>query len=232
MFNQITRKTIVFLPALLGVLVLVSSLGICSTNALAIHRQYPDWVEIDRIVATVNANPVVLSEIMMEYEFGLLSTSDGEAKSIDDLIEPYINRLLILEEISEVGGFRVSKLQVQGAFRAYMTRFGGKKGFEKKAAEWGTDAAEIKRRLSRALTASLYTESRIQFFVNILPSDVEEAYAKEPERWGDGTLFALWNHIKETLQQEAFVRERDRWFASLRERYDLRMANGDNGGSR
>ena len=215
---------------MLGAIIFAASLTVFPVSALAVHVQFPDWVEIDRIVATVNANPVVLSEIMLEYEFGLLASPGGEAKTMGDLIEPYLNRLLVLEEINEVGSFRISKLQVQGAFRAYLVRFGGMKGFKKKAAEWGTDATEIRRRLSRALTASLYTESRIQFFVNILPSDVEEAYAEEPEKWGEGTLLSLWNNIKETLQQEAFVRERDRWIASLRERYHLTMIDEKSGG--
>ncbi len=218
-----TAPLVILIPVLLSVIFFFAA------PIRAVNIPFLEWTEVDRIVATINGNPVMLSDIMIEHEFGLLEPPRGEAGSIDELIEPYLNRLLILEEIGEVGGFSISKTQAEGAFKGYMTTFGGGSAFNNKNEEWGTDPVDIKRRLTRALTASLYTESRIRFFVNILPSDVEEAYTKEPDRWGEGSLFAVWDTIRETLQEEAFRRERDRWLASLKTRYNLHMINGNNG---
>ncbi len=176
--NDLTALLVIVIPVLLSV-ILFSAAPI-----RAVHMPFPEWTEVDRIVATINGNPVMVSDLMIEHDFGLLEHPQREANSIDDLIEPFLNRLLILEEIGEVGGFSISKTQAEGAFRGYMTTFGGSSAFKNKNDEWGTDPIDIKRRLTRALTASLYTESRIRFFVNILPSDVEEAYRKDPDRWG------------------------------------------------
>ena len=222
--NDLTALLVIVIPVLLSV-ILFSAAPI-----RAVHMPFPEWTEVDRIVATINGNPVMVSDLMIEHDFGLLEHPQREANSIDDLIEPFLNRLLILEEIGEVGGFSISKTQAEGAFRGYMMTFGGDSAFRSKTEEWGAEPVDIKRRLTRALTASLYTESRIRFFVNILPSDIEDAYRKDPDRWGEGSLFAVWNTIKETLQGEAFKRERNRWLASLKTRYNLHMINGNNGG--
>ena len=68
---------------------------------------------------------------------------------------------------------------------------------------------------------SLYTESRLQFFVNVLPSDIEKAYEEDWERWGNSTLYEAWENIRSELLQSTYYRERERWLNTLRERYDL-----------
>jgi hypothetical protein len=86
---------------------------------------------------------------------------------------------------------------------------------------WGIDEKEVYRRLERALLVSLYTESRIRFFVKVVPSDIENAYAENPQRWGDVPIFEVWESIKFELTKESFEREMNRWLDSLRERYRL-----------
>lgn len=181
-----------------------------------------DWIVVDGIVATIKEVPVLRSDVLMEEDFGLLKTSDLNGEFYG-LLESYLNRLLILKELEDIGGFRLAEGQAEGAYREYLAEYDDMTVFREKLDRWGISEREVYKRLDRALLASLYTESRIKFFVKVIPSDVEKAYEENPERWGNTGVFEAWETIKSELMEESFRREKDRWLASLRQRYDLVM---------
>ncbi|UCF88016.1 MAG: hypothetical protein JSV70_06200 [bacterium] len=171
-------------------------------------------------MAAIGETPVLETDILMEMDLGLLGSSHLGA-DFNRLLEAYLNRMLILREVEEVGGFRLTAGQAEGAYQGYLLNYESREEYELKLTTWGIDEQEVFNRLGRALLASLYTESRIQFFVNILPSDIERAYEEDPERWGDATVYEVWEAIRSELVQETYQRERDRWLQTLRDRYDL-----------
>ena len=185
---------------------------------------------LDGVIAVIEEEPVLLSDVMMEHDLGLLEPASGE-KDIKALLIPYLNRLVIIREAEEVGSFNLASGQIQGAYKGYLSRFENDWAFETKLEQWGIDEKEVIRRLVRALTVSLYTESRIQFFIGVLPSEIEETYQKDPERWGGRELFEVWNEIRESLQEQAFARERTRWLDTLWERYRVELLEVRNGGA-
>ena len=187
-----------------------------------------DWEVIDRVVAVLDGIPVLLSDVLMERELGLLE-APGAGNGLGKLLQPYLNRLMIANEVEEVGSFRLSPGQFKGAFSGFLAGFESRDDFERKLQHWGIDEGEFRRRLARALTVSLYTESRIQYFVRVLPSDVERAYAESPERWGERLIYEAWDDIRESLIEEAFVREMDKWLGTLRTRYHLEIIEEING---
>ena len=178
------------------------------------------WLLVDRIVATVDGEPVLETDIRLESDLGLLKVSGDEGWS-SALQEAYLNRLLVLKEVEELGGFRLTEGQVEGAYEGYLERYADREAYEAKLLEWGIGEEEVFFRLGRALLATLYTESRIQFFVNILPSDIERAYYNDQERWGGTSLFDAWDTIKSELLQETYRQEKDRWLDTLKDRYNL-----------
>jgi hypothetical protein len=54
-----------------------------------------------------------------------------------------------------------------------------------------------------------------------LPSDIEDAYRKDPERWGGTGLYDAWEAIRAELVQNTFAAEKQRWLDALKERYKL-----------
>jgi hypothetical protein len=178
------------------------------------------WTVVDEIVATINNVPVLRSDVQLEADFGLLEPPN-ETGNFKEMLDSYLNRLLILNEIDDIGGFRLTDGQAENAYLGYMEGFNDRTIFESKLKTWGIDEKEVYRRLERALLASLYTESRIRFFVKVVPSDIENAYAENPQRWGDVPIFEVWESIKSELTKESFEREMNRWLDSLRERYRL-----------
>ena len=178
------------------------------------------WVRVDSIVATIEGVPVLESDILIEIDLGLLESSHlGEG--FGELLNAYLNRMLILKEIQELGGFRLTAGQAEGAYQGYLLRYDDRNDYTRRIGTWGVTEEEVFDRLSKALLVSLYTESRIQFFVNILPSDIEKAYEEDRTRWGEATVYEVWDTIRSELMQKTFVEERDRWLDSLRNRYDL-----------
>ncbi len=185
-----------------------------------------DWVLIDGIAATIDGNPVLRSDVLMEKDFGLLGKVDGSS-GFAELLEPYLNRLLIMRELEDIGGFRLSEGQAEESFAKFLDGSGGRAEFEEKLSFWGATEEEIFGRFTQALLASLYTESRLKFLVKIIPSDIEKAYAEDPGRWGDSGIFEAWERIKQDLAEESLEVERERWMTSLRKRYHLIISNGE-----
>lgn len=191
-------------------------------SSLALERDLAGWRKVESIVATIGSEPVLETDILMEIDLGLLGSS-RLGNDFETLKEAYLNRLLILKEVDEVGGFRLTEGQAEGAYQGYLLQFEKMEDYRKKLRMWGINEQEVRLMLRRALLASLYTESRIQFFVNILPSDIEKTYEEERDRWGDATLYEAWESIRSYLLQSTYQMERDRWLATLRERYDLNV---------
>lgn len=183
------------------------------------------WRELDRILALVNGAPCLLSDLLLEKDFGLLQGGEG-GDDLESLSRAYLQRRLILEEIREFGGFSFSPGELSGAVTGYLSRFPVEGDFDARLARWGISRDEIVKRLEDALTASLYTESRIRFLVQVLPADVENEYRSDPARWGGKSLEEAWGEVRDAVATEAFSREVERWIASLRDRYQLTLFEG------
>jgi hypothetical protein len=199
---------------------LILFLLLCPLPSTAQGSESDGWTRVDTIVATIDGTPILKTDILMEIDLGLLESSHlGD--DISELQTAYLNRLLILREVEEVGGFRLTAGQAEGAYQGYLLRYESIGDYETKLEMWGIGEEDVHARLSRALLVSLYTESRIQFFVNVLPSDIEKAYEEDRERWGEATIYEVWESIRSELLQSTYRKERDRWLSTLRERYDL-----------
>ncbi|MCJ7500943.1 hypothetical protein MUP29_11890 [bacterium] len=213
-----------------GVTLLLPLLLLNPVLAFARGTDPGGWTRVDSIVATISGAPILETDILMEMDLGLLESSHlGDDFGL--LLEAYLNRLLILKEVEEVGGFRLTAGQAEGAYQGYLLRYESKEDYEEKLQMWGIDEEDVFGWLSRALLVSLYTESRIQFFVNILPSDIEKAYEEDQDRWGGATIYEVWESVRSELMQSTYRKERDRWLATLRTRYDLNVysLNGELG---
>lgn len=199
---------------------------LCTFSSIAQSSESAEWTRVDSIVATISGAPILETDILIEIDLGLLESSHlGDDFSV--LMEAYLNRMLILREVEAVGGFRLSAGQAEGAYQGYLLRYESIDDYEAKLQIWGIDEEKVQSRLNRALLVSLYTESRIQYFVNILPSDIEKAYEEDRERWGDATIYEVWETIRSELLLSTYRKEKDRWLSTLRHRYELTVMTSE-----
>ncbi len=182
------------------------------------------WIRVDGIVATIDGIPILRSDVLMEEDFGLLEAAVNGGKGFLGLMEPYLNRLLIMRELDDLGGFRLAEGEAEDAFAGYLAGAGGPRVLEEKMRRWGIEEGDVFGRFKEAFLASLYTESRIRFLVKVVPSDIERAYAEDPGRWGNVGLFEAWENIKSDLVGESFEMEKERWLSSLKKRYHLSIS--------
>ena len=178
------------------------------------------WNLVDGVVATIDGEPVLRSDIHMEADLGLLK-SNVTGGGFEGWRDVYLNRRLILREVEELGGYRLNSGEAEGAYRGYLGQYPDMVTYREKLQMWGVDEVEVFRRLKNALLTTLYTESRLQFLVNILPSEIEDAYRKDPQRWGGRGLYESWEAIRGDLISETFAAEKNRWLETLRKRYEL-----------
>ena len=189
----------------------------------AVHaNDIAQWSHVDGIVATIGGSPVLRSDIHLEADFGLLE-ANGSGDDFEALKEVYLNRMLILREVEELGGYRLNSGEAEGAYRGYLGQYPDKSSYIEKLHRWGVNEEEIFRRLKNALLTTLYTESRLKFLVNVLPSEIEEAYRKDPQRWGGRGLYESWETIRADLIMETFASEKGIWLGTLKERYELTL---------
>jgi hypothetical protein len=178
------------------------------------------WILVDGVVATVDGTPVLRSDIQMEADLGLLE-ANGSDQGFEGLRDVYLNRMLILREVEELGGYRLNSGEAEGAYRGYLGQYPDEAAYLEKLSMWGVTEVAVFRRLKNALLTTLYTESRLQFLVNVLPSDIEDAYRDDPDRWGSRGLYEAWESIRADLIRDTFSKEKGRWLETLRERYKL-----------
>ena len=189
----------------------------------AVHaNDIAQWSHVDGIVATIGGSPILRSDIHLEADFGLLK-ANGSGDDFEALKEVYLNRMLILREVEELGGYRLNSGEAEGAYRGYLGQYPDKISYIEKLHRWGVSEEEIFRRLKNALLTTLYTESRLKFLVNVLPSEIEEAYRKDPQRWGGRGLYESWETIRADLIMETFASEKGIWLGTLKERYELTL---------
>jgi hypothetical protein len=223
LFNAIKERDVfmrMFMVNARSMICLSLLLLLYPSSSIAQSESSTGWTRVDSVVATISGAPILETDVLMAVDFGLLESSQP-GDGFDELLEAYLNRMLILREVEEVGGFRLTAGQAEGAYQGYLLRYESREDYEAKLQVWGVDEEDVQTRLSQALLVSLYTESHIQFFVNVLPSDIEKAYEEDRERWGGTTIYEVWETIRSELLQSTYRMERDRWLSTLRERYGL-----------
>jgi len=194
-----------------------------SMNIAVAAPAVPDRILVDGIVATIDDSPVLSSDILLEEDFGLLETAGGSG-GFRELLDSHLNRLLIMKELDDIGGFRLMDGQAERSFTGYLAGLGGRTAFEKKLKMWGVEEEDVFGWYKQVLLVSLYTESRMKFLVKVVPSDIEQAYAQDPGRWGNVGIFEAWETVKSDLVGESFEVEKERWLSSLKKRYHLMMS--------
>ena len=215
-------------PLLLLVVVAASSAG-SATGAVEPPRA-PTLV--DRVVAVVDEDPILDSDIERVVRLGLLpeiagETSAGRRRRALDLA---IEQKLRLHEVDRFG-FEETPLELlDRQMEETRSRFPSEEAFRAELSRLGLDETALRQLLARQLFVLAYVEERLGPRVFVSVDDIGHYYNEElvPElrRNGAGAaeipaLESVRESIRAVLRERRLNEEIDRWTADLRSKADV-----------
>lgn len=191
-------------------------------------RAQEDLTLVDRVVAVVDEDPILESEIRQVIRLGLIEELDGERP--EDLQRRVLDRLIEqrvqFHEIDRFGFIELPTEEVERQFREVRRRFGGDAAFEAALAEVGLDPQGLRQIVARQLMVLIYVEERLGPRVFVGLDDIRQYYEETfvPELRGTGPVSPLEDvreAIRTLLREQRLNDEIERWTAELRQEADV-----------
>ena len=184
---------------------------------------------VDRVVAVVDEDPILLSEVERVIGLGLHEPVAGESadatrrRVLDGLIE----QRLRLHEIGRFGFEDAPLAEVDRQLAALRARFADDAAYRAELARLGLTEAEVRQLLARQLSILAYVEERLGPRVFVGLEEIRRHYDEElvPELARRGApapaIEDVREQIRALLRERALDAEIERWTADLRRQADV-----------
>jgi len=204
----------------------LGALLICTGVAAA---QPPEGVLADRIVAVVDDDPILASDLHRAVAFGLveqLGSEEDEAFRAR-VLERLIEEKLRFHEIDRYGFQEVPLDEVNRSFAEVKDLFANERAFADKLEELGLTEERVKELLARRLLVLVFVEERLGPRVFVSVDSIEEYYRQTlvPTMRQRGNpvpeLGEVREQIRDVLRQERLNEEIENWTRELELRADI-----------
>lgn len=184
---------------------------------------------VDRIVATVDGDPILHSDIERLIGLQIVRANEGESdaalrrRTLDRLIE---NRLR-LHELERYGFDQAPLEEIDRRYQAIRERFATESEFRAELARLGLDDTRLRQLVARQISILSFVEERLGPRVFVSVDDIRRHYDAElvPElrRRGDEPppIESVREAIRALLRERRLNEEIDRWTAGLRAAADV-----------
>lgn len=187
---------------------------------------------VDRVVAVVDEDPILDSDIERSLHLRLLVPLAGETvaeqrrRALDLLVEERLR----LHEIDRFGFEGVPLATLDSQVEQVRSRFPSEEEYRAELARLGLDETSLRQLLARQLSVLEYVEERLGPRVFVSVDDIARYYNDElvPELTKNGTkaadlptLDAVREEIRAVLRERRLNDEIDRWTAGLRSKADV-----------
>ncbi len=188
--------------------------------ALAAPSRVAAQEVIDRMMAVVSGDLIMMSDVTAAVDFGLVppATSDDVTRTV---LSQLIDRSLMLAEVERYAPPEPSRAAVDREYQSVSTRFSSPEAFAEALARNGIDESSLRATLRANLRLRAYLEQR---FTTVPPSDAEiEAYYREHrERFTRNGRPQPLDEVRADVEQALGLDRRqsmvDEWLAGLRRR--------------
>jgi hypothetical protein len=178
----------------------------------------------DRVLAVVDEDPILGSDLERTIGLGLVERKPGESdrdfrrRVLDELI----NQRLRFHEIDRFGFQQVPVQEIERQVAEIRARFKDEAAFRARLKELGLDLAALRQLVARQLEVLAYVDERLgpQVFVgfddiatyyrNVLVPEMQRQHQPVPP------LDEVREKIREVLKQQRLTQEIDRWTEELR----------------
>lgn len=180
-------------------------------------------VEVERVVAVVNATPILASDVELVELASLLPRAPGEDDGTHrgTITEALIDLALRWQDLDRSGLAARTKPNLEAAWAAVVARAGGAEALAQKLDAAGLPETLLRELVHRLATVEAYAAARFGPFVRPTPQEVEAAYTTEvvaplAAQGSDAPpLDQVRGQLEELLRQRKLAAEVERWTAEL-----------------
>ncbi|MEO7795414.1 MAG: hypothetical protein ABIV06_11640 [Thermoanaerobaculia bacterium] len=215
---------------------LVAFVALVSTSAVdSVRAQIPAAGEptlVDRVVAVVDEDPILNSDIERVLRLGLVPEIAGEqvADERRRALDMAIEQKLRLHEVDRFGFEESPLAAVDRQMEETRSRFPSEEAFRAELLRLGLDETALRQLLARQLSVLAYVEERLGPRVFVSVDDIGHYYDEEllPELRKNGAgpgdipaLDSVRESIRAVLRERRLNDEIDRWTDDLRSKADV-----------
>jgi peptidyl-prolyl cis-trans isomerase SurA len=184
---------------------------------------------VDRIVAVVDEDPILASDLDRVIGLGLVEAEDGESEASfrRRVLDQVIAEKLRFQEIDRFGFTEVSISEVDQRFEEIRSRFESEEVFAERMAELGLEAEGLRQLVARQIMVLTYVDERLGPRVFVGREEIQQYYDEtlvpELRRTNQPLpgLTEVHEEIRQVLKEQRLNEEIERWTEELRREADI-----------
>ncbi|HEV7667309.1 MAG TPA: SurA N-terminal domain-containing protein [Thermoanaerobaculia bacterium] len=184
---------------------------------------------LDRVVAVVDEDPILASDIDRVIGLGLVAAKAGENTDLlrRRVLDQLIEQRLRSHEIDRSGFIEVPVEEIERQIGEIRARFPDEAAFERRLVELGMTRATLAQLVARQIAVLVYIEERLGPRVFVSLDDIRDYYAStltsEVEKRGEKVppLDDVREQIRAVLREQRLNVELARWSEELRRNSDV-----------
>ncbi|HET9209275.1 MAG TPA: hypothetical protein VFR03_02690 [Thermoanaerobaculia bacterium] len=189
----------------------------------------------DRVLAVVDEDPVLASDVDRIIRLGLEQPQPGETEERfrRRVLDGLIDQRLQFHEVDRFNFEQVPVDEIQKRVAEIRSRYPDEASFQKALKEVGLDDKGLRQLVARQLLVLTYVDERLGANVFVEPDEINRYYRDvlTPEMRKRGqippALDDVREDIRETLKQQKMTQEMTRWTRELRNKADIVVYSGN-----
>lgn len=186
---------------------------------------------VDRILAVVDEDPILMSEIEEVIGLGLAEPRPGEGRDAfrARVLDALVDERLRFHEVDRFGFAQVPVALIEERVAEVRSRFASAEDFARRLAELRMGEDELRQLVARQLMVLTYVDERLGARVFVGLDDIRAYYDRElvPAMRAEGqtppSLEAVREDIRAVLKQQRLNEEIARWTEELRLAADIQL---------
>lgn len=184
---------------------------------------------LDRVVAVVDEDPILASDIDRVIGLGLAPSKEGEEADLlrRRVLDQLIEQRLRSHEIDRSGFVEVPVEAIERQTAEIRARFPDEASFDKRLSDLGMTVASLSQLVARQIAVLVYIDERLGPRVFVSLDDIRDYYLStlvpEAERRGEKAppLEEVREEIRAVLREQRLNAELARWSEELRRNSDV-----------
>lgn len=183
----------------------------------------------DRVLAVVDEDPILASDVDRVVKLGLMKRNEGEPEDAFQrrVVNSLIEERLRFHEIDRYGFEQVPVEEIEENVAKIRARFPDEAAFKKALQDVGLDLKGLRQLVARQLLVLAYVDERLGARVFVGLDDISRYYrtvlTPEMQKRGQPVppLDDVREDIREVLKQQRMNQELEKWTAELRAAADV-----------